>query len=302
MGLRNAQQSKTSVRKKSTITTRVQERTRKYKRMRKYYGEEKTRRGRLILAINLLRLCGAPIPAFNATVKEPPADLGYDVGLRIGDDKVSLLADIDRPTSFPKYHVGQLNAMQKQDPDQFVSVYTDGSFYIRENLCGYAVHWPKVPQLDAMGPVPSLGTFSSSKAEEYAIFLALLEILTAVLTVGNADDMYCVYSDCKWALEDIARWLRRWQNPKSLVAWKTKPAASTEHREILRVAAGLLWELRRLGVCVILNYVKAHVGEPGNETADIMAKFGSKKQAFFGPVPCFAKTRNGRPRKQDKAP
>lgn len=282
--------------RKSPTLKRVQERTRQFRHRStkpRFYGSNKTQRARNILDINVLRLLGAKLPTYPRTVKDPPSDHnGYFYGMIFAGNKV-VRCQSDRDNSddakVPELHLGELSDLQRRRPSLFRNVYTDGSFRKSSYSSGYSVFWGPKHELNAFGPVPTEAPLSSAKAEEYALFLALMQIRMLTIQENDPSRMYCIHSDSAWVLDDIRRWYDRWKKPTCIVAWKAPAKSSEEHREILRVAAGLLWDLRRRGVCILLRYVKAHVGIGGNEIADLMAKEGSQSGNTYGPQPVLLK-------------
>ncbi|GMM50293.1 hypothetical protein DASB73_012510 [Starmerella bacillaris] len=260
-------------------------------------------RARNILQINIVRLFDGHIPSKLLKQDEPPEDVGYEWGFMMhvehGNENeeytngdiilLSETAEEKAQEASPLYKTFKTYAEHRDFYDslnyEVQRVYTDGSHFKSSQSSGYAVYWGDQDPRNSYGPVPNKGIMSSAKAEEYALLIALLQIKGE----NSPSKRYEVYSDALWVIQDVASWYRRWSQPDCPVGWKSPITAQNSHREILRVAAGLLWDLRFRGVPVSIYHVRSHTGVPGNEKADLLAKLGATSNQTIGAVPLLLK-------------
>ena len=127
----------------------------------------------------------------------------------------------------------------------YVAIYTDGSKM--ENGAGYSVFIPCL----------GIGIATKSEAVHSPYFVELMAIARAtswILTRTSSDKKYVIFCDCLSAIEALGN-----------------PLYSFEHPIINEIMSASDLMLRR-GYHVIYAWVPGHVGIPGNEKSDQLAR------------------------------
>ena len=98
---------------------------------------------------------------------------------------------------------------------------------------------------------------TNNKMELTAAIMALKEIKEPCAVI--------LYTDSKYVLQGIEEWIHNWKK-KGLIGANKKPVKNIElwkELDELRDEHNIKW-----------NWVKGHSGDPGNETADMLANRG----------------------------
>ena len=144
-----------------------------------------------------------------------------------------------------------------------VAVYTDGackSNGTRAAVGGVGVYWgPDDPRNVSR----SMGASTNNICELVAI-QAALETIMAAKHDALDPTRYVVYSDSKYAIQCLTTWYAGFVRRN----WLTAAGTPVKNKELI---VDIHRKLIILGERVVLQYVKGHAGNVGNEAADALA-------------------------------
>ena len=127
-------------------------------------------------------------------------------------------------------------------------VYTDGGH--REGRAGIGVWFGENDQRNLSEPFTDRPT--SQRAELYAIRRAL------EVTEGS----WTIRTDSRYAIGALTEWCHKWRQN----GWRNSKGHPVKNQDLIRPILTVL-DLR----AILMEHVKGHSGEPGNEGADALA-------------------------------
>ena len=147
-----------------------------------------------------------------------------------------------------------------------IIVYTDGSCKNNGKTNakgGIGIYFGKNDKRNYSGPLKGMNQ-TNNRAELSAVIKAL-EII-------NLDDHACIYTDSKYVMLSITKWMDQWIINK----WKASSGRPVKNKDLFKYLNNLIELKRQRRSTVIWKWVKGHSTSYGNQQADLLATQGSK--------------------------
>lgn len=138
-------------------------------------------------------------------------------------------------------------------------------YYRKENVTEESEIVTPVLYIDIAKGVPPREAYNSSNQAELR---ALMTTLKWILEKGKDLTKVYIYSDSKYAVIGSNEWLEKWARN----SWRTASGSEIKNKRMWMETEDLLDKVRKQ--CVdgfVLDWVRGHNGDTGNEAADVMA-------------------------------
>ena len=149
--------------------------------------------------------------------------------------------------------------MHTASHDNSLIIFTDGSSLGNPGPGGYGV----VLVYPALDEVVELG---GSKPQTTNNEMELSAIVAALSYAINSSSILHIYTDSQYAINGIESWMHSWAKN----GWKTKQGEAIKNKVLWQTLYSLLSE--RSPDTLRLHHVRGHVGVPGNERVDDIAR------------------------------
>ncbi|KAF9453889.1 ribonuclease H-like protein [Macrolepiota fuliginosa MF-IS2] len=159
------------------------------------------------------------------------------------------------------------------DESQWTIVYSDGACKGNGQaapVAGVGVYWGPNDQRNIAERCP--GDQTNNRAE-------LIAIIRVLETAPVERNKLLIKTDSQYSINCFKQWLPTWRENNFL----TSTGSSPKNIGIIKYLSALLKERGRRGQQVLLQHVKGHSGDPGNDGADAQANIGTT----FPPQPDF---------------
>jgi ribonuclease HI len=150
-----------------------------------------------------------------------------------------------------------------------IEIFTDGSYFPKNNKCGYGVYFYDVNIADISRPFTH-APLTNQRAELYAIYRGIGTIIK-----NYSFDSLIIYTDSSYSIGCFTKWIDKWKKND----WKTSDNKNVKNIDIIKKVDAYL-SIPKYKFKIIFEHVKAHTSNNdyksvGNRRADELACAGA---------------------------
>lgn len=159
-----------------------------------------------------------------------------------------------------------------------IRIYTDGSCFgnnskNKKRKAGFGVYWGENDPRNISEPLPE----EYKKTNNIAELVAINRALDGIENEDSKDCDYHIYSDSKYSIDLITKWVYQWEKNN----WKRKNGGKIKNLELIQDIHFKYLELSKK-YNIRFYYVEAHtnnndINSLGNKEADKLAKAGASR-------------------------
>ncbi|KAI5285617.1 hypothetical protein KEM54_000425 [Ascosphaera aggregata] len=183
--------------------------------------------------------------------------------------------------------LSKTNLLPKDDEDDILNIYTDGSSLANGRLgaqAGVGVYFGPGDERNVSEPLE--GDRQTNQRAELTAILQALDIAPRSRDVK-------IYSDSQYSIKCVTVWFHKWRSN----GWKNAANKPVENKDLITTIIDRIEERDSLGSKTIFEWVKGHNKNPGNEAADQLAVNGARRVLKVGEnaeIPQSTQTHGGR--------